>query len=76
MVEDVQLPLNSRRFFNRRRLSFGTGVVSLVQVVQATMHATHMPFGIAFTGPILDSGALGTASAAGFPIKVFNLEVS
>ncbi len=55
----------------------GTGVVSLAHVVQqATMHLANMPFGIAFTGPVSDRGALGTASAAGFPIKVFNLEVS
>ena len=54
----------------------GTGVVSLAHVVQqATMHLANMPFGIAFTGPVLDRGALGTASAAGSPIEDIDLEL-
>ncbi len=47
-----------------------------MQLVQTTVHMADVPFDIAFAGPVLDRGALGTASAAGSPIKVIDLEMS
>ncbi len=56
-------------------MSFGIGVINVMQVVQATVHMAKVAFDIAFAGPVLDRGALGTASAASSPFKVFNLEL-